>query len=65
MNQKVSRVLDFLTVEPLRIRSILRLVLIALIAWWLYGQTLDAAALLGIGLILAGVVVIQLFSKAH
>jgi small multidrug resistance pump len=41
------------------------IVLIALIAWWLYGQTLDAAALLGIGLILAGVVVIQLFSKAH
>jgi len=41
------------------------IVLIALIAWALHGQRLDAAALLGIGLILAGVVVIQLFSKAH
>ena len=41
------------------------IVLIALIAWALFGQTLDTAALLGIGLILAGVVVIQLFSKAH
>ncbi len=32
MTRKVSRVLDFLTSEPLRIRSILRLVLIVLIA---------------------------------
>ena len=36
MNQKVSRVLDFVTVEPLRIRSILRLVLIVLIALLIY-----------------------------
>jgi len=41
------------------------IVLIALIAWALHGQRLDAAALLGIGLILAGVLVIQLFSRAH
>ena len=41
------------------------IVLIALIAWALHGQRLDAAALLGIGLILAGVVVIQLFSRVH
>jgi two-component system NarL family sensor kinase len=36
VKQKVSRVLDFLTVEPLRIRSILRLVLIVLIALLIY-----------------------------
>jgi membrane protease YdiL (CAAX protease family) len=36
VNQKVSRVLDFVTVEPLRIRSILRLVLIVLIALLIY-----------------------------
>ena len=41
------------------------IVLIALIAWALHGQRLDAAALLGIGLILAGVLVIQLFSRVH
>jgi small multidrug resistance pump len=38
--------------------------LITLIAWKLYGQTLDGAGLLGIGLIIAGVIVINLFSKA-
>jgi len=41
------------------------IVLIALIAWAMFGQTLDAAAVLGIGLILAGVLVIQLFSRVH
>ncbi|RNF84394.1 DMT family transporter [Montanilutibacter psychrotolerans] len=38
-------------------------VLIALIGWLLLKQPLDAPALIGIGLIVAGVVVIQLFSK--
>ena len=38
--------------------------LITLIGWFWFGQRLDAAALAGIGLILAGVLVIQLFSKA-
>jgi small multidrug resistance pump len=38
--------------------------LITLIAWKLYGQTLDGPGLLGIGLIIAGVIVINLFSKA-
>ena len=37
--------------------------LITLIGWFWFGQRLDAAALSGIGLILAGVLVIQLFSK--
>lgn len=38
--------------------------LITLIAWLLYGQSLDLAALIGIGLIVAGVVVLNVFSKA-
>ncbi|HSG03427.1 MAG TPA: multidrug efflux SMR transporter [Marinobacterium sp.] len=41
----------------------LGMVLIALVAWFVYGQTLDLAALLGMGLIVAGVVVMNLFSK--
>ena len=39
------------------------IVLISLIGWLLYGQSLDVAAGLGIGLIIAGVVVLNLFSK--
>ncbi len=39
------------------------IVLIALIAWRLYGQTLDLPAIVGMGLIIAGVVVLNLFSK--
>lgn len=40
------------------------IVLITAIAWIFQGQKLDAAALCGMGLIVAGVVVINLFSKA-
>ena len=40
------------------------IVLISLIAWLVFGQSLDAPALLGMGLILAGVVVINVFSKS-
>ena len=39
------------------------IVLIAAIGWLLMRQPLDVPALLGIGLIVAGVAVIQLFSK--
>jgi small multidrug resistance pump len=39
------------------------IVLISAIAWVVYRQTLDLAAIVGIGLIIAGVVVIQLFSS--
>lgn len=39
------------------------IVLIALIAWVLYGQALDLPAVLGMSLIVAGVVVLNLFSK--
>ena len=40
------------------------IVLISLIAWLVFGQTLDAPALIGMGLIIAGVLVINLFSRS-
>lgn len=40
------------------------IVLIAALAWVVHGQRLDWPALLGIGLIMAGVLVLNLFSKA-
>jgi small multidrug resistance pump len=39
------------------------IVLITLIAWLLYGQALDLAAVIGLALIVGGVVVLNLFSK--
>ena len=42
----------------------LGIVLIALIGWFVFGQKLDLPALLGIGLILTGVLVLHLFSNA-
>ena len=39
------------------------IVLIALIGWLFFGQALDAPAIIGMGLIVAGVVVINVFSK--
>ena len=41
------------------------IVLISTSAWLLYGQKLDAAAIIGMGLIVTGVLVIQLLSKAQ
>lgn len=41
----------------------LGIVLITLIGWLVFGQKLDPAGLIGMGLIVAGVVVINLFSK--
>ena len=38
--------------------------LIAMIGWLVFKQTLDAAALFGIGLIVSGVVVMNVFSKS-
>lgn len=38
-------------------------VLVSLVGWLLYRQSLDAAAFIGIGLIVAGVLVLNLFSK--
>ncbi|ERI16343.1 MULTISPECIES: DMT family transporter [Brucella] len=37
--------------------------LVALIGWLLFGQKLDLAAVLGMGLIIAGVIVLNLFSS--
>jgi small multidrug resistance pump len=44
--------------------SAVGITLVTVIGWLLYRQSLDAPALLGIGLIVAGVVVIQGFSKS-
>lgn len=41
------------------------IVAITAIAWVWFKQRLDAPALMGMGLILAGVAVINLFSKSH
>jgi small multidrug resistance pump len=40
------------------------IVAISAIGWFVYRQSLDLAAGIGIGLILAGVLVINLFSKS-
>lgn len=40
------------------------IILISIIAYFVYGQSLDLPALIGIGLILAGVLVINLFSQS-
>lgn len=39
------------------------IVLITAVAWFMYKQTLDTPALIGMGLIVAGVAVINLFSS--
>ena len=41
----------------------LGVVLIALAGWWLYGQRLDGWALLGMALVVAGVLVMNLLSQ--
>jgi small multidrug resistance pump len=40
------------------------LVLVSLVGWWFYNQTLDTPALIGIALIAAGVIVLNTFSKS-
>ncbi len=42
----------------------LGVVLIAVVAWLMFGQTLDTPAIIGMALIVAGVVVMNLFSKS-
>lgn len=39
------------------------IVLVALIGWSVYGQKLDLPAAIGMGLIIAGVIILNLFSK--
>lgn len=43
--------------------SAVGIVLISTVGWLYYGQRLDAPAIAGLGLIVAGVVVVNLFSK--
>ncbi|MGQ4275148.1 DMT family transporter [Terrihabitans sp. B22-R8] len=40
------------------------IVLVALIGWLLFGQKLDTAAMIGMGLIIAGVLIVNLFSTS-
>ncbi|MFC5458601.1 SMR family transporter [Massilia niabensis] len=40
------------------------IVLISVVSWFVYRQSLDLPALIGLGLIIAGVLVINLFSKS-
>jgi small multidrug resistance pump len=42
----------------------LGIVLVSIVAYLIYGQKLDLPALLGMGLIVSGVVIIHLFSKS-
>jgi small multidrug resistance pump len=44
--------------------SAVGIALVSVIGWFLYRQSLDAPAMIGIGLIVAGVVVINGFSKS-
>ena len=39
-------------------------VLVVVLAWWIYGQVLDMAAVAGVALILCGVLVLALFSTS-
>ena len=50
--------------QPFRVWRLLTIVLIAVIGRVVFGQKLDLAAVLGMGMILAGIVVIHLFSRA-
>ena len=40
------------------------IVLVSIIGWVIYRQALDIAAIIGIGLIIAGVIMINVFSKS-
>ncbi|MCD5362563.1 MULTISPECIES: multidrug efflux SMR transporter [Chromobacterium] len=40
------------------------IVLVSIVGWVLYGQKLDAPAMIGMGLIIAGVLVMNLMSKS-
>lgn len=39
------------------------IVLVAIMGWWWFGEKLDAAAIIGIAMIIGGTIIIQLFSK--
>jgi small multidrug resistance pump len=46
------------------IRSGAGIAAIALVGLWVYGQKLDLAGIIGIGMIVGGIVVVQLFSNS-
>lgn len=61
----LSLILDSIPVGvTYAIWSGLGIVLVTAIAWWLYGQRLDFWGFIGIALIVSGVVVLNLLSKA-
>lgn len=61
----LSHVLRFMsTGVAYAIWSGVGIVLISLVSWLVFRQTLDFAALLGLFLIIAGVVVVNIFSKS-
>lgn len=61
----LSLILDSIPVGvAYAIWSGLGIVLVTAIAWWLYGQSLDFWGFIGIALIVSGVVVLNLLSKA-
>jgi len=62
----LSLVLEFMPVGIMyAIWSGLGIVLIALFGWLVYAQRLDLPALTGMAMIIAGIVVIQVFSKTN
>jgi len=50
--------------SPTRSGPVFGIALVSLIAWLVYGQTLDGPAIAGLVLIVAGVVVLNGFSKS-
>ena len=50
--------------EPDKITTLRSLALVALVAWLWHKQTLDLPAIIGMGLIIAGVLVMNLFSRS-
>jgi small multidrug resistance pump len=61
----LARTLDVIPVGiTYAIWSGVGIVLITLLAWLVYGQALDLPAIVGLALIVAGVLVLNLFSKS-
>lgn len=61
----LARVMNHMTTGVVyAVWSGLGIVLISLVGWLVYGQKLDTAAMAGMALIVAGVLVMQLLSKS-
>ena len=60
----LSKVLQDLPVAIIySIWSGLGIILISLASWYLFGQKINSIEMIGIGLIVAGIIIIKLFSK--